>query len=323
MRDSAATEARTRGIGFYLVALIMLAVVPLVVIAGVLVLRLAYLQRQAFEQSLTQTAVALSVAVDRQLDSYRVMLETLAQADELKLGRIDAFHALSTRAAAKHGALFVSLFDSDGNQIFNTLRPPGEPLPTPFRDPRVGADDPDRPPVGDPSALRRVLETGRAVNSDLLFGLVAGRLLFTMNVPVLENGKVAYVLNAAFTPDVMTKLLQDNPRFSGVPAVIFDRQGFIVGRWKDAEKFTGQRVGGWSFIRAQHADSGVNAGTTLEGIPVHYSFARSRNSGWGVNVGVERTAMESAARMSWIVGGTLAAAGLFLGVLLALLVASR
>jgi signal transduction histidine kinase len=41
-----------RGIGFYLIMLIVLATVPLVVIAGVLVARQAALQRQAFEKSL-------------------------------------------------------------------------------------------------------------------------------------------------------------------------------------------------------------------------------------------------------------------------------
>ena len=195
------------GIGFYLAALILLAVVPLVIIAGVLVARQRALQQEVFEKSLVQTAVALSVAVDRQLDSYRVMLETLAQADELRLGRIAEFRALSARVAERHHALFISLFDQDGRQLFNTIRPPGEPLPTPFKDPRAETSNPDEPPYGDPTWLKRTFDTAQPVVSDLLYGLVAQRLIFTVNVPVLRDGKVAYVLNAAFTPEVMTQLL--------------------------------------------------------------------------------------------------------------------
>jgi signal transduction histidine kinase len=310
-----------RGIGFYLVALILIAVVPLVISAVVLVARQSELQRDAFEKSLLQTALALSVAVDRQLNTYQVMLETLAQSEDLDRGRIQPFHELSARAAAQHGAVFVSLFDREGKQIFNTLRPPGVKLPTPFRDTPAGQDE-ERPPVGDPSWMQQVLDTGRPVTSNLLFGLVAQRLIFVVNVPVLRDGKVAYVLNAGFEPMVMTRLLQDNPQFSGVPAVIFDRRGFIVGRWKSADEYVGKRV---TSIRDNKmpAASGVSTGTTLEGIPMYFSYARSSVTGWGVNIGTPRSELEAALHANWLTSGLLAAGGLALGVLFALLLAAR
>jgi signal transduction histidine kinase len=311
-----------RGIGFYLTALIVLATVPLLVIAGVLVARQAALQRQAFEKSLLQTALALSVAVDRQLDSYRVMLETLAQSDDLRQGRMDAFHALSARAAATQGAVFVSLFDREGRQVFNTLRPPGETLPTPLRAPPPAAGDPERPLVGDPSALRQAFETGRPATSNLTYGLVAQRLIFVVNIPVLREGKVAWVLNAAFEPAVMTRLLQENPEFSGVPAVIFDANGFIVGRWQAAEKFVGTRVTSWQNNKMT-GDSGVGRGTTLDGIRVYFSYARSSVTGWGVNVGTPLDQIEKAVYADWMAGALLAVGGLALGVIFALMLAAR
>ena len=125
MNLSSLPRPAPRGIGFYLVVLILIAVVPLVISAAVLVARQSELQREAFEKSLLQTALALSVAVDRQLNTYQVMLETLAQSEDLDRGRIQLFHELSARAAAQHSAVFVSLFDREGKQIFNTLRPPG------------------------------------------------------------------------------------------------------------------------------------------------------------------------------------------------------
>ena len=319
--DRPAHEARPpRGIGYYLIALILLAVVPLLVITGVLVWRQSELQRSVFERSLQQTATALSVAVDRQLNNYRVMLETLAEADTLRRGDMDAFYAQSARVAQRHGAVFVSLFDRDGRQIFNTLRPRGEALPTPFRD-APPADYPDRPPVGDVTYLRRVLETGTANNSDLTYGLVAQRLIFVVNVPVIGDGKVAYVLNAAFEPQAMTRLLKENALFSGVPAVIFDRSGFIVGRWQGAEEYVGKRVA--SYQRMKDVESGVGTGTTLEGMKVYFSYARSPLTGWGVNVGAESGDLESAIGTIWTYGAVLAAGGLLLGVLFALMIAAR
>ena len=325
MNSSTAAESKRagrHGIGFYLIALIVLATVPLVLIAGVLVARQSAVQRQAFEKSLLQTALALSVAVDRQLDSYRVMLETLAESEDLQPGRMEAFYTLSARAAAKHGAVFVSLFDSRGTQIFNTLRPAGEALPTPLKPPPDMAKDSERPPVGDPSALKRVFETGKPATSDLTYGLVAQRLIFVVNIPVLREGKVAYVLNAAFEPAVMTRLLQENPEFSGVPAVIFDRNGFIVGRWQAADKFVGRRTTAWR-DNQKSADSGVGIGTTLEGIRMYYSYARSPVTGWGVNIGTPIEQLQSAVQQNWLASGLLAAGGLALGVLLALMLAAR
>jgi len=312
-------------IGVYLVALILAAVVPLALTAGYLVKRQAEIQREAFDRSQLQTAVALSVAVDRQLHSHVVMLETLAQADSLQDGDLDTFFRAATRIGAERGAVFVSLFERGGRQVFNTLKPVGAPLPTPFTDPSATVDGRDKPPVGDPSALQQVVRTGRPVISGLLYGLVAQRLIFTVNVPVRRKGEITHVLNAAFSPDVMTRLLQDTPEFSGTPAVIFDRRGFIVGRWHAAEEFVGRRI--FESALRLHLEAGertyVGSATTHEGIEVYYSYARSPMSGWGVNVGVDRGALQAAMRRNWLVAAALAAGGLVLSLLLAVWLAAR
>jgi signal transduction histidine kinase/CheY-like chemotaxis protein len=310
-----------RGIGYYLIALILLAVVPLVVISAVLVWRQSALQQEISEKSLQQTSLALVVAVDRQLGTYRTMLETLAESDSLAHDDLKTFQLFCTRAASRHGAIFISFFDRDGRQLFNTLRTPGESLPTPFRDPRAQVEGTSRPPIGDPTYLRMAFETARPNVSDLTYGLVAGRLIFVVNLPISRDGKVRYVLNAAFDPEVMTRLLRENPTFRGVPAVIFDRKGFIVGRWENADQFVGKRVR--SYERMQDADMGTGSGETLEGHKVYFSYARSPVSGWGVNVGAERDAIEKTVHTIWAVGLALAAVGLIVGVLLAVSLASR
>jgi len=310
-----------RGIGFYLIALILIAAVPLLVSAALLVIRQGALQREAFEDSLQQTSRALSLAVDRQLVTYRVMLESLGEADALRNGDIEAFHEFATRVADRHGAVFISMFDANGRQLFNTLRPAGQALPTPFDDGRGSAAG--RPPVGDSDSIRHVLDTGKAYYSDLFVGLVAGRLIFTVNVPVMRDGRVAYVLNAAFPPDVMTALLNRNEQVRNVPAVIFDRRGFIAGRWQRDDVYVGTNVEPGRFVHVGEADTGVDSGTTKEGIPVVYSFMRSPVTGWTATVGIERERLEDDLRDTWLAGALLAAGGLGLGLVLALLVASR
>jgi len=314
--------ARTKAtFGSYLVALVMLAVIPLMLIAGVLIWRQTVLQRQAFERSLLQTAQALSLAVDRQIFADAVMLQTLAQSPLLERGELRGFHAVAARVIGEHGGLFISLFDEKGRQIFNTLRPPGAPLPTPFEYP--APPDPERPPLGDPSALEEVLRTGKPANSDLVYGLVAGRLIFLVNVPVIRGGRIRYVLNAAFSPDVMTRLLQENRQFAGVPAWIWDRRGFIVGRWQNADAFVGRRVPPQQLEQIKARSSGVAKGESPEGMALYYSYARSPVTGWTASVGAERGELDRAVRAGWIVGGTLMVGGVLLGLLLALSIAAR
>jgi signal transduction histidine kinase len=307
--------------GSYLVALVMLAVIPLMLIAGVLIWRQTVLQRQAFERSLLQTAQALSLAVDRQLFADGVMLQTLAQSPLLEKGDIQGFYALAARVIGEHGGLFISLFDDAGKQIFNTLRPPGERLPTPFEHP--APPDPTGPPLGDPSALQEVLRTGKPVNGDLVYGLVADRLLFTVNVPVIRGGTIRYVLNAAFEPALMTRLLQESKQFRGVPAWIWDRRGFIVGRWQNAEQFVGHRVPPQQLEQVRTRSAGVAKGESPEGIELYYSFARSPVTGWTASVGAERGELDRAVRAGWIVGGALMVGGVLLGLLLAQSIAAR
>ncbi|HEX2648856.1 MAG TPA: ATP-binding protein [Burkholderiales bacterium] len=316
---------RAPTIGVYLVALILAAVVPLALSAAYLVARQAEIQREAFEQTQIKTAAALSVAVDRQLDSHVVMLETLAQEDSLQRGDLATFARAAARVAEQRGAVFISLFERDGRQVFNTLKPVGAPLPTPYTDPRTTIQGAEKPPVGDPSALQEVLRSGKPAVSGLLYGLVAQRLIFTVNVPVRRNGKVAQVLNAAFAPEVMTRLLRDNSEFKDAPAVIFDSRGFIVGRWQSAERYTGSRISPDALAIHLESDKRTHAGSskTREGIEVYYSYARSPMSGWGVTVGTDRAAFDAAMRRNWQVGAILAAGGLLAGLLLAMWLAAR
>ena len=307
--------------GSYLVALVMLAVIPLMLIAGVLIWRQTVLQRQAFERSLLQTAQALSLAVDRQIFADRVMLETLARSPLLDRGDIRGFYALCARVNAEHGSLFISLFDNTGKQIFNTLRAPGAALPTPFEFPPPS--DPEHPPIGDPSALQEVLRTGKPVNSDLVYGLVAGRLIFLVNVPVIRGKRIRYVLNAGFEPQVMTRLLQESKQFAGVPAWIWDRRGFIVGRSQNAEQYVGRRVPPQQLEQISLRNAGVSKGKSAEGIELYYSYARSPISGWTASVGAERGELDRAVRAGWVVGGTLMVVGMLAGLSLALSLAAR
>jgi signal transduction histidine kinase/ActR/RegA family two-component response regulator len=311
-----------RPIGHYLIALVALAVVPMMVIAAVLIARQATLQRGDVERSLQQTASALSVAVDRELYGFEVMLEALAQSTLLDRGDFAEFQALAARVIADQGGVFISLFDREGRQIFNTLRPPGTTLPTPFRQ-RLPAPGEDAPPIGETASLKTVLATGQPANSDLFTGLVAGRLLFTVNVPVVREREVRYVLNAAFPPDTVSGLFNQHEQFRELRALIVDRQGFIVGRSRDQDRFVGRRAPREVLERLRTSPYGITPATDLDGEAVLFAFARSPGSGWGAILKVEPARVAQEVRADWILGGAVAAGGVAVGLGFALALAGR
>src|SRR5437763_1338687 len=98
-----------------------------------------------------------------------------------------------------------------------------------------------RQSVLQPDAFERsLLQTPQALSVGA--GRVAARPAATGGVPVLRDGRIRYVRTAGFETEVMAPLWQESAQCKGGPAVIFDRRGFIVGRWKDADKYAGRRV---------------------------------------------------------------------------------
>lgn len=101
-----------------------------------------------------------------------------------------------------------------GQQLINTLKPWGEPLPK----------------TGNMANVRRIFETGKPIFSDLFLGGVSKRLVADYSVPVFRDGKVIYDLTSAFRPEQLGKLFDEQHLPSGYVAEILDRTGTIVAR---------------------------------------------------------------------------------------------
>ena len=305
----------------HLVALVTMTLVPLLIVATFLIREQALDKRDDTEASLRSTAGALAVAVDSQLASYRLMLEALAQSELIDRGDFAALHAFVSRVAQQEGAISISLFDASGKQLINSRIAIGASAPNPMELARPPQGD--KPPIGDSDTMRRVFRTGQPSNSDLYFGLSAQRLLYTVDVPVIRNGKVLYVLNAAFGPETITHLLGGEEKLKDVRAVVVDRRGFIVGRYAEADKYTGVRVRQKTLDAISHASSGSAFTTTVDNQPVFRAFVRSPQSGWTTLVALGEEELRNQELRTWIVWGSVALAALCLSMLAAAMLARR
>lgn len=320
------TDAAARGppgwpIGRVLVLLTLACVIPMLAIGGVLIHRQSRLQADELRKTLEGGAVALSVALDREFAGYRRMLQALAASELLSRNDLRAFHVSAQRAAGENGAVFVSLFSPDGTQVLNTARPFGSPLPQPLLNPLPAATG-QGPLVGDSSSLRRVLAAGTPSNSNLFRSLSTGRLLFTVDIPVMREGRLRYVINAAFRPETIGQVLGLDVDLSATPAAIIDGNSLVVSRSRDGAALAGQRSLLLGTSLAGHPPSGFGSSTNREGIALDYAFHRSEQSGWYAVMTRERSVLEAEQQANLRIALVVLAIGVILALGMAFALAS-
>ncbi len=268
--------------------------------AGLLIAYSYDRHRATVEQSTLETARALMQAVDRELASGQVALRVLAASPYLASGDLAAFdRAAREILPVAPGNNFV-LSDATGQQLVNTLRPFGEPLPR----------------HGNPEQLRRVFQTGRPVISDLFVGGVLRRPVIALDVPVRRRGQVVYDLSLGMFPERLAEILAREKLPPGWVASIFDSNGTIVARTHDPARYVGHKGAPALVRRISELAEGRVETETLEGIPVVAVFSRSSVSQWSVAIGVPRSFLAKSLWLPvlWSIGGAvlLLAAGIAL-----------
>jgi signal transduction histidine kinase len=283
-----------RPLSRHLVLVLVGALLPVVVFAVAVTLRLSAQERAAVERRVAQSARVLALDVEREMSGTIRTLSALAGSESLELGHLASFHAEARRAAATQPSwLTVLLLDPDGRQLVNTRVPWGESLPA----------------AHEPESLRRVVETRAPVVGDLARG-PKGNWAFPVRVPVLRDGEVRYVLTAAVSALALTDMVAaTNPLEQEWTRTLVDRYGVVAARTREPARFVG-RAGTPPFLRAiARADEGVYHDTTLDGADGVVAFSRAPASGWTAVVVVPRELVLGAGRRLL---GTVGAIGLLL-----------
>ncbi|TAN47997.1 MAG: PAS domain S-box protein [Rhodospirillales bacterium] len=230
-------------------------------------------ERVQLGQDALQTARALVAAVDRDLSVGENVALALAKSRYIAMGDLAGFHAQAKSLLRDEfpGFTFV-LCDPSGQQLVNTIRPFGDPLPR----------------HGNPQQLQKVLETGRSVISDVYIGGVMRRPLTGIDVPVWREGKVAYVLAVGFLPERLGRTLGEQRLPHGRIAAIYDNKGAIVARTHLPETFAGQMGPPELVQHMREHDEGTLESVTMEGISAYSAFSRSKVTGWSVAIHIPR-----------------------------------
>ncbi len=268
--------------------IVLAATLPLVLLAALLLAWGVQEHRRVVERGLSNTARALSVAVDGQFITWRSALEALSTSPAFDSGDFSDFYEQALAVATRHGGGIV-VFDETLAQRLNTRRPYGEPLPAPNH----------------PEPVRRAFATGEPQVSGPFIGAVAEDWLASLDVPVKRGGRTVYVLEIFAHPERISDLISQG-RLSGgrVVHVINERDQFVA-RSEEGANIIGHDVPDWYAEAIAQGDSGIVEGPSPVGGPEQIlAFHRLDQAPWTLAVAAPKAAVAAAWRKPmWLFGG--------------------
>jgi diguanylate cyclase (GGDEF)-like protein len=277
-------------IGTVLLLLILACLLPGILGVAVLFAREYLNGRAQLERDMIATARAMVQSVDTQLFKARITGQVLSTSAALSRNDLEGFHRRAREVIAKTrvGMNFV-LTNESGQQLVNTLREFGEPLPR----------------HGNPEIPRRVFATGLPEISEIYIGGVLRKPVISIDVPVMDNDRVRYVLSVGVSLDDFNAILAAQHFPPGWVSAIFDNTGTIAARTHAPEAFVGQKGTVEYIQRISESLEGSMQTVTREGIPTLSVWSRSSVTGWSVGIGIPREILEKdlIRTMTWLAAG--------------------
>jgi PAS domain S-box-containing protein len=329
--DAVRTKRRPLRFSAHLVWLVLASALPFVVLAVGLSVSFAIDQRRQTLEEMAETTRALQRAVDREIELAEAILRALRRTRSVgeavaagPRGGVEAraaFHATASALVAEGRRTVhnISLHDAaTGEQIVNTLRPLDAPLPSleEVRVPEARVED-------DPQALVRavfnqIITDRRLFITDLYHGPAAGMFLVSVMLPVEQDGEVIAILAANLLPSALGQVLREQTPPIGYVSSVVDRDGIIIARTREPERFVGTKGGKGllTFVADSALREVTERATAADGAEVYGAYRRLSTAPWTVAYGAPVAAVDAPIRrLVLIMGGAGSLAlGFFVGV---------
>src|SRR5262249_6199796 len=216
MRMSVEAAAPTSPLRRHLLLLVVAGIVPVLVYATIMVVIFGRGERWSTERGLRGTTRALTLAVDREIETSIKALETLAASLHLDTDDYNMFERHAGRVLlTQPGWRAVILTDARGAVILRTSRVGV-----------VGA----RASLADRPYLRGMTQRLRPALSDVLLDRTTGEPTIAIVVPVVRGGRLRHGLGVDLEPDALSRFLAAQNLPPDWTGTIMDREGFVVAR---------------------------------------------------------------------------------------------
>jgi two-component sensor histidine kinase len=255
---------------------------PTTILAGLLFRHATSLERAQLESRVVQVAEDLTNDIDRALAQHLTVLKTLAALPSLTAGDWPTFYTQAK--AALQGKAYAIVIDSSLRQLVNTRVPFGKA-------PSV---------TGDPETARRMLVSKQPAVSNFFFSLIDRTPVFNVDIPILVNGDVRYILIFGQNAADLLPILEGQELPVEWTTAILDRKGVILARSREHQRYVGTAPSSFTADLTAE-DESVRRTKNLENKPVLRSSVRSELSGWLITASIPLSIAEEPLRHSaWV-----------------------
>ncbi|MBJ6727370.1 sensor histidine kinase [Geomesophilobacter sediminis] len=258
-----------------LASLVLVCVVPFWFIAALISFNVYLYQVEQASREMLVAARQMSQTVDRELVSVISALSALGTSPSVARGDFEEVRHQALDLLRLYPDADIIVADASGQQLLNSFRPLGTPLPK----------------RNNPEQVRQVFATAKPVVSNLFQGAVTKRLLISIDVPILRDGRVVYDLSMTFPAARLSALLARQKLPESWYASIIDRNQVVIARTIGADRFVGRRTS----LRFTQTAFGASEGNVrmknIEGIDSVSAFNRVAASDWLIAVGVPRATL--------------------------------
>ena len=299
-------QPRGQFIGFSLVSLVLVAIVPLLVFGSGAAWVIISQKREAIEGELRHTTRALQVAADNELLHQFDAMQLLASDASLDAGALDNFREKVQRALVANSEwVNVALIDPKSNLIvFSGL-------------PMIGA-------ANLTSSGAEVDEVTRTRKGKIVGLLPAGSIthqpIVQFLLPVVRGNDVRFILSVVTYPKSLSDLFAAQRMPPSWTGAVIDSRVMIAGRSRDPQKYVGVRATPTLANRIAASDTGMFTALNQEGDTVYTVFSRSPFTGWSVVIGIPAGEIEGPIQRTLMLMGLAGTALIVFALILAALV---
>lgn len=213
----------SRSIGFFLTLLAVVAFVPLMTFAVILLQRNNDAQQEVVETLTVAAAEAIGQAVDRQIEGMINTLKVLASTPGLGPADFRSLHQRGTNALQGTGA-YIAMIDPQYNLLFNTRVPYGTDLGK----------------TSNTEYVKRALDTGSIIVSGVRYGEKVDAWVVPIYMPVtLADGSID-VMVASQNADNLASALVSRQFPGGWQVALVDADNKVIAASDPAQAKTGE-----------------------------------------------------------------------------------
>jgi two-component sensor histidine kinase len=244
---------------------------PLIVFAAGIVFYNYKQDRRDATQRVLETVRSIRLVLDSEVQRMTGGLQVLSLTNSLRNSDFDSFRRIAfgfLEQYGKDGVVLVS--DRNGRQLFSSVTP----------------DTASLPPRNNRDIVEKVFTSRQPAYSNLFVGAVKKRLIITVEVPVMHEGEVTYVISFSPPIDIFQNIIEKQRPNLDWTISIFDGEGTNFARVPNPEETIGKRASPTLFAEMFRKPEATVPTISLEGVPLITSFTRSSLTGWTVAAGI-------------------------------------